>query len=84
MMYRSKMFLFLLLAVCLVPLAAVPAGAQDEPLRVTYVVNGVLGDKSFIDSAMRGLDLAVEEFDIDLDVIELGIDPSNWESGLTT
>ena len=82
MMYRSKMFLFLLLAVCLVPLTAVPAGAQDEPLRVTYVVNGVLGDKSFIDSAMRGLDQAVEEFDIDLEVIELGIDPSNWETGL--
>lgn len=82
MVFRSKMVLFLLLAVCLVPLAAVPAGAQDEPLRVTYVVNGVLGDKSFIDSAMRGLDRAVEDFDIDLEVIELGIDPSNWETGL--
>jgi len=80
-MRRPKLFLCLLLIASLLPLAAT-VGAQDEPLRVTYVVNGVLGDKSFIDSAMRGLDRAVEEFDIDLEVVELGIDVSNWETGL--
>jgi basic membrane protein A len=79
---RSKLFISFLVLICLAVLAVVPAVAQDEPLRVTYVVNGVLGDKSFIDSAMRGLDWAVEEYDIDLEVIELGIDPSNWETGL--
>ncbi|MBN8591634.1 MAG: BMP family ABC transporter substrate-binding protein [Anaerolineae bacterium] len=56
--------------------------AQDKPLRVTYVVNGTLGDKSFIDSAQRGLDQSVEEFGIDVRTIETGFDPANWESGL--
>lgn len=78
----SKLFISFFVLVCLLMLAVVPASAQDEPLRITYVVNGVLGDKSFIDSAMRGLDWAVEEYDIDLEVVELGIDPSNWETGL--
>ncbi len=81
-MFRSKRLICLLLVVSMLPLMAVPVGAQDDALRVTYVVNGVLGDKSFIDSAMRGLDRAVEDFDIDLEVIELGIDVSNWETGL--
>lgn len=78
----SKLFISFFVLVCLLMLAVVPVSAQDEPLRITYVVNGVLGDKSFIDSAMRGLDWAVEEYDIDLEVVELGIDPSNWETGL--
>ena len=80
-MSRRTLFLSMLVMASLL-LALVPAAAQDEPLRITYVVNGVLGDKSFIDSAMRGLDRAAEEFDIDVEVIELGIDVSNWESGL--
>lgn len=81
-MPRSKQLIYFLLVLSLVPLVAFPVVAQDDALRVTYVVNGVLGDKSFIDSAMRGLDRAVDEFDIDLEVIELGIDVSNWETGL--
>lgn len=56
--------------------------AQDEPLRVTYVVNGVLGDKSFFDSGERGMEMAADEFDIEYNTVELGIDPANWESGL--
>lgn len=56
--------------------------AQDEPLRVTYVVNGVLGDKSFFDSGERGMELAADEYDIEYETVELGIDPANWESGL--
>ena len=58
------------------------ATAQDAPLRVTYVVNGTLGDKSFIDSAQRGLDQAAEAFGIQVNTIELGFDAANWETGL--
>ena len=39
--------------------AAAPAG---EPLNVLLFINGSLGDKSFFDSAKRGVDRAVEEF----------------------
>ena len=61
---------------------AFTAMAQDEPLRVVSVVNGTLGDKSFFDSAQRGMDAIADEYDIEIDTVELGIDPANWEPGL--
>jgi len=66
----------------LVFLTAVTAFAQDEPLRVVSVINGTLGDKSFFDSAQRGMDAIADEYDIETDTVELGIDPANWEPGL--
>ena len=72
----------LLLAVTLVFLLAFTAVAQDEPLRVVSVINGTLGDKSFFDSAQRGMDAVADEYDLEIDTVELGIDPANWESGL--
>lgn len=75
--------LSVLIAFCLLfVLAASVTVAQDEPLRITYVVNGVLGDKSFFDSGQRGVERAMDEFDVDVNTIELGIDPANWETGL--
>jgi basic membrane protein A len=74
-----------LLLVIVVSMAlALSAGvlAQDEPLRVVSVVNGVLGDKSFFDSSQRGLEEAADEYGIEINTVELGIDPANWESGL--
>ena len=70
-----------LLVVALVFLTAFAATAQD-PLRVVSVVNGTLGDKSFFDSAQRGMDAIADEYDIEIDTVELGIDPANWEPGL--
>ena len=71
-----------LLVVVLVFLTAFTAFAQDEPLRVISVINGTLGDKSFFDSAQRGMDAIADEYDIETDTVELGIDPANWEPGL--
>jgi len=63
--------------------SATSAIAQDEgPLRISYVVNAVLGDKSFFDSAQRGMDRAMDDFDVEVNTIELGTDPANWEPGL--
>ena len=70
------------LAAMLVFLLAFGAVAQDEPLRVVSVINGTLGDKSFFDSAQRGMDAIADEYDIEIDTVELGIDPANWEPGL--
>ncbi|MCY4466303.1 MAG: BMP family ABC transporter substrate-binding protein [Chloroflexi bacterium] len=70
-----------LLVVMLVFLTAFAATAQDA-LRVVSVVNGTLGDKSFFDSAQRGMDAIADEYDIEIDTVELGIDPANWEPGL--
>ncbi|MDE2777634.1 MAG: BMP family ABC transporter substrate-binding protein [Chloroflexota bacterium] len=72
----------LLLAVMLVFMLAFTAVAQDEPLKVVSVINGTLGDKSFFDSAQRGMDAIADEYDIEIDTVELGIDPANWEPGL--
>lgn len=74
--------LSLALAVMLVFLLAFTAVAQDEPLKVVSVINGTLGDKSFFDSAQRGMDAIADEYDIEIDTVELGIDPANWEPGL--
>ena len=72
----------LALAVMLVFLLAFTAVAQDEPLKVVSVINGTLGDKSFFDSAQRGMEAIADEYDIEIDTVELGIDPANWEPGL--
>ncbi len=65
--------------------AAAPAeqsAASAEPLKVLMVVNGVLGDKSFFDSAQRGIDRAVAELGVEAKTIEAGIDPTAWEAAL--
>lgn len=58
-----------------------PTQAQT-PLRVTHVVNGTLGDRSFFDSAQEGLERAAKELGIELKVIELGEDQARWEPGI--
>ena len=59
--------------------AAVPAAAK---LRVKLVLNGTLGDKSFFDSAKRGLDMMQKELGYETKVIEMGYDRNKWEPGL--
>ena len=55
---------------------------EETPLKVVNLINGVLGDKSFFDSAERGVKQASEEFNIEYKTIELGIDPAAWQPGL--
>ncbi len=72
----------ILLIVMLLAALVIPAGAQDDPLQITLIINGVLGDQSFFDSAQRGMDMAMDELNVEVNTVELGIDPANWESGL--
>jgi basic membrane protein A and related proteins len=58
------------------------AAASGEPLRVIHFVNGVLGDKSFFDSAQRGVDRAVQELGAEAKTIEAGLDETTWEAAL--
>lgn len=84
-MSRSKLLsTALLITLTVTALFGIPsATAQDEPLKIVNVVNGVLGDKSFFDSAQRGMDRLIEEgYNVEVNTIELGVDPANWESGL--
>ena len=58
------------------------AVAQDEPLRVAFVVNGTLGDKSFFDSAATGMDRMREELGVEAEILEAGYDRARWEPAL--
>lgn len=56
--------------------AAAPAAQQ---VRVALYVNGTLGDKSFFDSAARGVELARQQLGVTARIIEGGYDPARWE-----
>jgi basic membrane protein A len=63
---------------------ATTSSAQDKPLRIKLVLNGVLGDKSFFDSAQRGMDHLIEDgYNVEVNTIELGTSNSAWETGLS-
>lgn len=54
-----------------------------EKLRVVLFINGTLGDKSFYDSAARGLRQAGSELPVQVRIVEGGTDPTRWQSALT-
>ena len=96
-MQRTRLFLISLLAImvlvvsaCAAPAAAPEAPAasdagaatSDQPLRILHFVNGVLGDKSFFDSAQRGVQRAADELGAEIKTIEAGVDPTGWEAAL--
>lgn len=60
---------------------AAAAQAQDK---VLLLINGALGDKSFFDSANRGLEAIKEKYgaDVETKVLEIGDDPTGWEPAL--
>lgn len=56
--------------------AAEPA---EDKVKVVLYVNGTLGDKSFFDSAARGVQMAIDQLGIEGKVVEGGYDPARWE-----
>jgi len=51
----------------------------EKKLKVVLYINGTLGDKSFFDSANRGLEMAIKDLGIEGKTIEGGYDPARWE-----
>lgn len=51
----------------------------EAKLKVVLYINGTLGDKSFFDSANRGIEMAIKDFGIEGKTIEGGYDPARWE-----
>ena len=70
----------------LVSLTACGKKEEEQPpekkLKVVLYINGTLGDKSFFDSANRGIQRAIKELGIEGKVIEGGYDPARWEPDL--
>ncbi|MCK5673913.1 MAG: BMP family ABC transporter substrate-binding protein [Spirochaetales bacterium] len=52
--------------------------SSDEKTRIVLYMNGNLGDKSFFDSAYRGMQMAEKDFDIITKSVEGGYDTSRW------
>jgi basic membrane protein A len=57
--------------------------ADGARLRAALFINGTLGDKSFFDSAARGMAQARQSLPVYTRVIEGGTDPTRWEGALT-
>jgi basic membrane protein A len=73
----------MLLSACQPAAPAAPAAAPAEKkIKVVNLINGVQGDKSFFDSAVRGVTKAAGEFNLDVKTIEAGVDPAKWEPAL--
>lgn len=59
------------------------ADEGDDVIKVVNLINGVLGDKSFFDSADRGLQRVMADFpQVQVKTIEAGIDPARWQAAL--
>ncbi|HKX44838.1 MAG TPA: BMP family ABC transporter substrate-binding protein [Burkholderiaceae bacterium] len=73
----------ILLAVAQLGRLAESRQAEGVKLRVALFINGTLGDKSFFDSAARGLASARATLPVHVKVIEGGTDPTRWQGALT-
>ncbi|WP_371171528.1 BMP family lipoprotein [Aliiroseovarius sp. 2305UL8-7] len=72
----------LLATCCAATLGLASPALADAPQSVAFFVNGTLGDKSFFDSAQRGMDRIAEDYSLETRTIEAGFDPTRWESAL--
>lgn len=88
---KQKLIVFLSLVMMASMLLAAcgpsePAETVDEGedvIRVVNLINGVLGDKSFFDSADRGMQRVMADFpQVQVKTIEAGIDPARWQAAL--
>jgi basic membrane protein A len=59
------------------------AAEGEEKIRVALYINGTLGDKSFFDSAHRGVEKAAADFGITTKTIEGTYEQANWEPDIT-
>ncbi len=55
---------------------------DDDKIKVVYIINGTLGDKSFFDSGKEGLDMITADFGdkVTCEYRELTYDNSTWET----
>ena len=60
-------------------------GAQASAAdKILLIINGALGDKSFFDSANRGIEMIKQKYGdkVETRVLEVGDDPTKWEPAL--
>jgi len=69
--------------IALLSIASISSGDSDQTenkdVKVIHFINGAMGDKSFFDSAVRGIARAEEDFHLDVTTIEGGYDTTLWK-----
>ncbi len=78
----KKLVAMAIASVLVIGMAFFTACIPGKKLKVTLYLNGTLGDKSFYDSAGRGLEKAIDELGIEGETIEGGYDQTRWEPDL--
>src|SRR6056297_3621505 len=53
-----------------------------DPLNIACLINGELGDKSFFDSAAKGLEMMKEQMGAETKIVEMEYNPAIWEPTL--
>ena len=82
---RFTIFGLLIVAAMLVAACGGAAGPakDDGKLKAVFIIGGTLGDKSFVDSADRGLTKAVKELGIEYVPVEASADPAKIDAAFT-
>ena len=90
-MKRKMLFVVSMLLLLSMLLTACGTKATEVPptepavaeIKVVNLINGVLGDKSFFDSANRGMEKVMADYpQVKVKTIEAGIDPAKWQAAL--
>ena len=82
---RFTIFGLLIVAAMLIAACGGAAGPakDDGKLKAVFIIGGTLGDKSFVDSADRGLNKAVKELGIEYVPVEASADPAKIDAAFT-
>ncbi len=59
-----------------------PESSTDKPLKVVMLIPGVLGDKSYYDSANAGMQSVKDNYGADIKVVEMGSDSTKYEPSI--
>lgn len=51
---------------------------SEDPYKIAVILAGVLGDKSYNDSAWEGIERAKSDFNVEVQVVE-SVNPADWE-----
>jgi len=70
----------ILISSCTIPL--VQAQQDYKKIKVIDFMNGLQGDKSFFDSAARGISIAEADFGLEVKTIEASYDHASWQPAL--
>ena len=81
---RRKLFaIWIIVLIFIAPLATCYSNQPEKKaVKVIHFINGAQGDKSFFDSAVRGITEAKADLPLEVTTIEAGYNSSSWKQAL--